>query len=121
MTPIQRIAVLAFSVFSTLAIAQTPQQDQQTNNPPPASSQTTTTTTTTGQDNSAPQAARDSAMPVYTDPAPMTKREIRAQRKRQKQEEKSANANAKARKYDAKALEQDNKSTDAAEKAHAPD
>lgn len=60
-------------------------------------------------------------MPVYTDPAPMTKREIRAQRKRQKQEEKSANANAKARKYDAKALEQDNKSTDAAEKAHAPD
>lgn len=120
MTPIQRIVVLAFSVFSTLAIAQTPQQDQQPSNAPPVTSQTTTTTTT-GQDNSAPQAVRDSAMPVYTDPAPMTKREIKAQRKRQKQEEKSANANAKARKYEAKALQQDNKSTDAAEKAHAPD
>jgi hypothetical protein len=121
MTPIQRIAVLAFSVFSTLAIAQTPtpQQDQQPNNPPVPSQ--TTTTTTTVQDNSAPRAVRDSAMPVYTDPAPMTKREMRAQRKRQKQLEKSADADAKARKYDAKALKQDNKSTDAAEKANNPD
>ncbi len=122
MTPIQRIAVLAFSVFSTLAIAQTPiaPQDQQPGNPPPVTSQTTTTTTTV-QDNSAPQAVRDSALPVYADPAPLTKREMRAQRKRQKQLEKSADADAKARKYDAKALKQDNKSTDAAEKANAPD
>jgi hypothetical protein len=50
----------------------------------------------------------------------MTKSEIKAQRKRQKQEEKSARAHAKAEKDHSDALKQDNKSTDAAEKARAP-
>lgn len=112
MTSIQRNAVLAISVFSTFAIAQTlaiAQQNQQPNNPP-VPSQTTNT----------PPAVRDSAAPALTEPAPMTKREMRAQRKRQKQVEKAADANAKARKYDAKALKQDNKSTNAAEKANNP-
>jgi len=95
---IQRLAVLGLSVFSTLAIAQ-----QTVPNNPSAPPQTATTT------------VQDS-----TDPPPMTKSEIKAQRKRQKQEEKSARAHAKAEKDHSDALKQDNKSTDAAEKARAP-
>jgi hypothetical protein len=61
MTSIQRLVVLSLglSVFSTLAIA----QQTEPGNPPPATSQTTTTTTV--QDT--------------TTPAPMTKREMKAQ------------------------------------------
>jgi hypothetical protein len=50
----------------------------------------------------------------------MTKREMKAQRKRQKQEENSAVAHAKSQKDEANALKQENKSTDAAEKANVP-
>jgi hypothetical protein len=50
----------------------------------------------------------------------MTKHEMRAQRKRQKLEEKSADAHAKSQKSEANALKQENKSTNAAEKANLP-
>jgi hypothetical protein len=50
----------------------------------------------------------------------MTRSEIRAQRRRQRQDEKAARANAKAAKDQSDLLKQQNKSTDATEKANAP-
>jgi hypothetical protein len=109
MTYLQRLAVLSLglSVFSTLAIGQEPAPS----NPPPATTQTTTTTT-----------VQDTPAPV-----PMTKRELKEQRRRQKLQEKAANADAKAHKdsakadkNDAKALKQEDKSTDATEKSNSP-
>lgn len=50
----------------------------------------------------------------------MTKKALKAQRKQQKQQEKSAKAHAKAEKDRAEALEQDHKSTNAAEEANTP-
>jgi hypothetical protein len=99
----------------------------------PQSNTTTTTTTTSTPDSTvAPAPAtilQDSSAPDTN--APMTKGEMKDQRKQQKQEEKSADANAKAQKDhakaqkneakatkdDANALKQEHKSTDAAEKA----
>jgi hypothetical protein len=102
MNSIQRLAVLGLSVFSIAAMAQEPVPG----NPPAVTSQSTTTTT-----------VQDSISPIP--PAPMTKREMKAQRKRQKLEEKSADAQAKSSKATANALKQENKSTNAAEKANA--
>jgi hypothetical protein len=108
MTSTQRIAVLslALGVFATLAFALQSTPDSQ----PPVVSQTTTTT-----------------VPDSNPPVPMTKSEMKAQRRRQKLEEKSASADAKAQKSAAKAqknnadaLKQQNKSTDATEKANNP-
>lgn len=100
MTSIQRLAVVGLSFFSTLALA----QQTAPVNSAPVTSQTTTTTT-----------VQDS-----TDPVPMTKSEMKAQRKRQKQEEKAARANAKVAKDQSDVIKQENKSTDATEKANAP-
>jgi type IV secretory pathway VirB10-like protein len=106
MTYVQRLAIVGLSFFSTLALAQqTAPGNPPPETPPPGTTQTITTTT-----------AQDSP-----DPVPMTKSQIRAQRKRQKQDEKAARANAKAAKDQSDLLKQQNKSTDATEKANAPE
>ena len=52
--------------------------------------------------------------------APMTKSELKAQRKQQKNEEKSAKANAKAAKANEKSVKAQDKATNAAEKTQTP-
>lgn len=128
MTSIQRLALLGLAVCSTAVFAQ-----QAPSTPPPQSdTQTTTTTTTTAdpnavrhdQDAVAPATPRDTSLDA---PVPLTKREMKEQRRRQKQEEKSAKAHANAEKHsanadkeNAKAMKQENKADDAAEKANTP-
>jgi hypothetical protein len=128
MTSIQRLAFLGLAVFSTVAMAQ-----QTPANPPPSTpgSQTTTTTTTT-QDPSVPRRDQDPIVvaPLHDQmdaPLPLTKRELKEQRRRQKQEEKSARAHAEATKHsakadkeNAKAMEQRNKAANAAQDANTP-
>jgi hypothetical protein len=58
--------------------------------------------------------------PASTAP-PMTKSEMKAQRKQQKHQEKSAKANAKAQKDQSKALKQQDKAVDEQEKAAKPE
>ena len=128
MTSTQRLAVLVLSVFSALAIV----QQTAPTDPPPANSQTTTTTTTTNPPsaqttptNSPSVSSQTTTNPVEDlivapAPVPMTKSEIKAQRRRQKLLEKAADAHVKAQKDNADALKQENKSTDATEKANSP-
>ena len=105
MTFIQRLAIVGLSLVSTFAIAQqTAPVNQPPATPPPGTSQTTTTTT-----------VQDSP-----DPIPMTKSEMKAQRRRQKQQEKAARANAKIASDQSDMVKQQNKATDATEKANAP-
>ena len=126
MTSTQRLAVLVLSVFSALAIV----QQTAPTDPPPANSQTTTTTTTTNPPsaqtaptNSPSVSSQTTTNPVedlIVAPVPMTKKEMKDQRRRQKLQEKAADAHVKAQKDNADALKQENKSTDATEKANAP-
>jgi len=126
MTSTQRLAVLSLSVFSALAIV----QQTAPSDPPPAASQTTTTTTTTNPPSAqttltnppvvSSQTTTNPVEDLIVAPVPMTKSEIKAQRKRQKLLEKAADAHVKAQKDNADALKQENKSTDATEKANAP-
>ena len=130
LTPIQRLAFLGLVAFCTVAVG----QQTPANPPPPAQpgSQTTTTTTTTqdpnlprhDQDALPPAPPRDSSLDA---PIPLTKRELKEQRRVQKQEEKSARAHADAKKHsakadmeDAKAMEQENKAKNATQKANTP-
>jgi hypothetical protein len=119
-------AVLAALVVLGLSLPVVAQSGTQSGN------NTTTTTTTTQDANAAAPNAQDSTGPDNS--APMTKSEMKAQKKQQKQQEKAANASAKAQKDEAKgekndakadkdradALKQEHKSTDAAEKANTP-
>jgi hypothetical protein len=129
MKSIQRLAVLGLIAFSTVSIAQ-----QTPANPPlPQPGSQTTTTTTTTQDPGVPRHDKDSTAPAQVHdqtldaPVPLTKKELKEQRRRQKQEEKSAKAHAEAAKHNAKAadenakaMEQENKATNATQKASTP-
>lgn len=56
-----------------------------------------------------------------TEPAaPLSKKELKAQRRQQKNQQKAADQEAKAQKDQADALKHQNKATDAAQKANAP-
>jgi hypothetical protein len=62
----------------------------------------------------------DGTQTTTTTTSPMTKGELKAQRKQQKEQEKSAKDNAKASKDNAKAVKSQDKATDAQEKAQQP-
>lgn len=61
--------------------------------------------------------AQDTVQTTGTTTAPMSKDEVKAQKKQQKKEEKAANAQAKAAKSQAKAKEASDKAIQAQEKA----
>lgn len=137
MRPKKQFAAVLGSRVLALSLPVMAQSTSQSNttatqDPPLATSQNAATTTTT-QDSSvpatvAPPVTQDAAVPAAmaqdTDAsdnnAPMTKRDLKDQKKEQKYDEKSARENAKAQKDNTKALKHQDKSTDAAEKANSP-
>jgi len=101
-----RVAPLFFAAALALPLAvsaQTPAGSVPVTSQTPVTPNGATTTTTTTS--TAPAAD-----------APLSKGELKSQRKQQKREEKSAKANAKAAKDNAKALKAQDKATDAVEK-----
>jgi hypothetical protein len=94
------VVLAAVAIFSALSV--TSQQQ-------PTETQSTTTTTSTTSTAPPPDASY-----------PMTKQEMKAQRKQQKHEEKAAKARAKAAKADSKSTKEHDKATDEQEKAARP-
>jgi uncharacterized protein YaiL (DUF2058 family) len=90
----------AVAIFSALSV--TSQQQ-------PTETQSTTTTTSTTSTAPPPDASY-----------PMTKQEMKAQRKQQKHEEKAAKARERAAKADSKSKQEHDKATDEQEKAARP-